>query len=120
MTALADSPVYRANALMNANFFALGMAFFIFGLFNWIFVAGFFKTAYKFARPFVVYIIAAFATIAVAEALHHFPGFELLNAFGSEHIVLQLITLSTGIITYFLMTVFSYKVACKRFETIDL
>ena len=51
MTALADSPVYRENALMNANLFALGMAFVIFGLFNLIFVGGFFKTAYKIGKP---------------------------------------------------------------------
>ena len=45
MTVFAQSAVYRANALMNANFFALGTACLIFGLFNWIFVGGFFKTA---------------------------------------------------------------------------
>ena len=30
----------------------------IFGLFNLIFVGGFFTTAYKFAKPFVAFIIA--------------------------------------------------------------
>lgn len=34
MTVLSQSAVYRSNALMNANFFALGMACVIFGLFN--------------------------------------------------------------------------------------
>ena len=53
MTALKEAVVYRSNALMNANLFALGAAFFLFGLFNWIFVGGFFKTAYKLGRPFV-------------------------------------------------------------------
>ena len=52
MTLLSDSPVYRVNALMNANPFALGMALVIFGLFNWIFVGGFFKTAWKQGRRF--------------------------------------------------------------------
>ena len=55
MTLLSGSAVYRANALMNANPFALGMAFFIFALFNAIFVGGFFRTAYKFSRPFIAY-----------------------------------------------------------------
>ena len=41
MTVLSDAVPYRANALMNANFFALGGALVIFGLFNLIFVAGF-------------------------------------------------------------------------------
>ena len=69
---------------MNANPFALGAACFIFGLFNWIFVGGFFKTAYKFARPFVTYIVAAFWRSRIAEALHHIPGLEALNAFGTR------------------------------------
>ena len=56
MTILSGSAVYRSNALMNANPFALGMAFLIFALFNAIFVGGFFKTAYKFSRPFVAYM----------------------------------------------------------------
>ena len=84
MTVLSDAAVYRQNALMNANFFALGAAFFVFGLFNWIFVGGFFRTAYKLGRPFVAYIIAAFLSVTVFEALHHVPGLEGLNAFGTE------------------------------------
>jgi len=89
MTVFSEAAVYRDNALMNANLFALGMALLIFGLFNVIFIGGFFKTAYKFGKPFVLYIIAAFLTIGIGEALHHFPGLEMLNAFGFEHIVLQ-------------------------------
>ena len=41
MTVLSDAAVYRANALMNANLFALGCALIVFGLFNVIFLGGF-------------------------------------------------------------------------------
>ena len=71
MTALAEAPVYLQNALMNANPFALGVAFLMFGLFNFVFIAGFFKTSYKFAKPFITFIIVAFAVIGAAEVLHH-------------------------------------------------
>ena len=60
MTILSEAAVYRSNAMMNANFFALGAAFFLFGLFNWIFVGGFFKSAYKLGRPFITYLFIAF------------------------------------------------------------
>ena len=120
MTIFLHSDVYRTNALMNANFFALGMACLIFGLFNWIFVCGFFKTAYKFARPFVVFIIAAFLTVFAAEALHHVPGLEILNAFGTENIVMQLMLLTAGVILYLMMTILSCRRACMYFERIDL
>ncbi len=120
MTVLSGAAVYRNNALMNANLFALGAAFFIFGLFNWLFVAGFFKTAYRFGRPFVVYIIVAFLAVAVFEALHHIPGLEKVNAFGTEYLGLQLALLGAGAALFALMTLGAYRTACKRFEKIDL
>ena len=120
MTALSDAEVYRNNAMMNANLFALGAAFFIFGLFNRIFVSGFFKTAYQLGRPFVTYIIAAFLAIGVFEALHHVPGLEAVNAFGFEHLGLQLGLLGAGAALFALMTLGAYRLSCRRFEEIDL
>lgn len=120
MTVFSDAAVYRSNALMNGNLFALGMAFVGFGLFNLIFVGGFFKTAYKFGRPFVGYIIAVFLTIGIAEALHYIPGFGFLNAFGMEYFAAQLLSLGLGVVFYLAVTLLSYQKACKRFEKIDL
>lgn len=120
MTVFSEATVYRTNALMNANGFALGLAFFIFGLFNAVFVGGFFKTAYKFTKPFVIYIVLSFLTIGIGEALHHFPGLEALNAFGTEHAVLQIVLLLLGIIAFALLTYVSYRQSCSRFERIDL
>ena len=118
MTLLSDAVPYRNNALMNGNFFALGMAFVIFALFNLIFVGGFFKTAYKIGRPFLIFVIVNFLTIGLAETLHYF--FPPLNAFGTEHLGLQLLLLGIGIAVYLSVTLISYRVSCRRFETIDL
>ena len=120
MTALADAAVYRRNALMNANPFFLGMALLIFGLFNAIFLGGFFKTAYKLGKYFVIYIAVSFATIGVAEALHHVPGLEALNAFGFDRIGLQLALLLGGALLFAGLTLLSYRKACADFERIDL
>ena len=120
MTALAGAGVYRTNALMNANCFALGMAFFVFGLFNAVFVGGFFRTAYRSGPPFITYTVLAFLAIGAGEALHHFPGLEVLNAFGTEHLEVQLSLLACGILSYLLLTVLSCKRSCLRFENIDL
>ena len=120
MTVFSDAAVYRSNALMNGNLFALGMAFVGFGLFNLIFVGGFFKTAYKFGRPFVGYIIAVFLTIGIAEALHYISGFGFLNAFGMEYFAVQLLLMGLGVVFYLAVTLLSYQKACKRFEKIDL
>ena len=120
MTVFSGSAVYRSNALMNANFFALGAACVIFGPFNGIFVRGFFKTTYKFARPLVLFVVVAFLSIFAAESLHHVPGLEILNAFGTDHLVIQLLLLAAGMIVFLLLTVLSCRRACEDFERIDL
>ena len=119
MTVLADAEVYHQNALMNANPFFLGMALVIFGLFNAVFIGGFFRTAYKLS-PFVTYIISAFVAIGIAEALHHVPGLESVNAFGFDDIVLQLCLLIGGAVIFAVLTYVSYRKSCTNFERIDL
>ncbi|MGX8699163.1 MAG: ABC-2 transporter permease [bacterium] len=120
MTALADAAVYRQNALMNANPFYLGMVFVLFALFNAVFVAGFFRTAYRLTGPFVWYAVLAFLCIGFAEALHHVPGLEALNAFGFEAAGLQFLLLLGGALVYGVVTWLSYRSASARFETLDL
>lgn len=120
MTALADAPVYLQNALMNANPFALGVAFLMFGLFNVIFIAGFFVTSHKFAKPFVGFVVVAFTLIGIAEALHHVPGLEALNAFGFSSLPLQLVLLVVGVLCYIVLTGLALKSATANFEKTDL
>lgn len=120
MTLLRDTPAYRNNAMMNANLFALGAALLIFGLFNLIFIGGFFKTAYKLGKPFVTHIIVTFLVIGICETLHHIPGLEAVNAFGFDHILLQAVSLALGIVAYLALTVLSYEWAHRNFERIDL
>lgn len=120
MTAFADSAVYRANALMNANLVFLGFALLIFSCFNSVFVGGFYKTAFYFGKPFVTHIIITFIIVFIAEALHHVPGFEAVNAFGFEHIGLQLVFLIAGAVAFMILTVLSLKRSERNFEKIDL
>lgn len=120
MTVLSDNPVYRNNALMNANLVYLGFVLLILGLFNLIFVGGFFKTAYKFAKPFIAFIITAFLVVGVGETLFHIPIFSALNAFGFTHIGLQASVLTMGIVIFVLLTAISLHHSIKNFEKIDL
>ena len=120
MTALSDSVVYRANAMMNANLFAVAGALFVFGLFNTVFLGGFFKTAYKLGRPFVTYVVAGFLAVFAFEAAHHVPGLDAVNAFGLDRIGLQCVLFLSGLAAYLIMTLLSYRSACRHFERIDL
>ena len=120
MTVWSNATVYTQNKLMNANFVFLAFAFFIFGLFNMIFLGGFFKTAYKLGKYFVIHIVVTFFVISIAEALHFIPGLEAVNAFGFDSIGLQVAALVAGIMLFVGLTLISYKKSCKNFEKIDL
>ncbi len=120
MTVLRDAPAYVQNALMCANFVYLGFVLLICGLYNLVFVAGFYKTAYYFAKPFVAYIIVAMLTVAAAETLHHLPGLGALNSFGFENLALQLSVLAAGALAFVLMTWAAVGTSIRRFEKIDL
>ena len=90
------------------------------GLFNTVFLGGFFRTAYKLGKPFILYIAAGFPALAVFEALHHIPGLEAVNAFGFDHIGLQCVLFLAGLAAFLIMTLLSYRSACRHFEKIDL
>lgn len=120
MTFMSDVEIYKNNALMGANFVFLGFALLIFALFNWIFLGGFFKTAYGIGKPFVIFIILNFLIIIVAEALHHVPRFEWMNELDYINCGMQIVFLMCSIATYIVVTVVSCRVSQKRFEKIDL
>lgn len=120
MTLLSDTSIYRNNALMNANFVYLGFVLLILSLFNLIFVGGFFKTAYKFAKPFVVFIVVAFLIVGIGETLFHIPSLSALNAFGFSHICLQATVLLAGIAIFVFITAISMHISINNFEKIDL
>lgn len=120
MTILKDSDVYLNNPLITANLVFLGYALIIYGLFNVLFVRGFFKTGYNFGKPFVSFIIACFMVVGIAEALRYFPGLEVLNSFGFNNLLVQLIVLFIGIVLYVIFTYVGYICSVKSFESIDL
>lgn len=66
------------------------------------------------------YTVTVFLLIGLGEALHHFPGLAFLNAFGTEHFSVQLLLLVIGMVFCLAGTLLSYRLACRRFEKIDL
>lgn len=120
MSAMADSEVYRQNALMNASPVFLAFALLIFAAFNVLFVGGYFKSAYKIGIPFLTFGIAAFVLIGVGEALHFFPGLAFLNTPGGERLGLQFALLAAAVVVYALATFASCRASMERFERIDL
>ena len=120
MAALSDAPVYTANAMMNANLVYLGWLAVVFGLFNLIFVRGYFKTVYKLGKPFVIFAVIGFLVVAIAEVLHHVPGFEWLNTTGFDRLGGQLVFLLVGISLYLIMTGYTLAASVRSMERLDL
>ena len=119
MKALGAAAPYAANPLMNANAAYLGYALIVFAAFNSIFLAGFFKTAYKIGKPFLIFCIVNFIIISVGEILHHLPGLGSLND-PSNLSIAQLVLFAIGVTVFLLCTCLSYQTSIKNFEVIDL
>lgn len=120
MTLLADVGPYPNNVLMAANPLFLAFILLIFTAFNAIFVGGFFKSAYKLAKPLVWFIVVNFLLIGIAETLHHLPGLSFLNETGGSMLWLQFVILVVAFVAYAGLTIVSCKCSEKRFEKIDL
>ncbi len=120
MLLLPDAGPYATNPMMNANQAFLAYVLLIFAAFNVVFLGGFFKTAYKFGKPFVLFIIAAFVMIGVAETLHHIPGLTFLNATAPLTDPVMWGILGAAAVVYLLSTQLSCRVAMKRFERVDM
>ena len=119
MKFLGNAAPYVTNQLMNANATYLGYLLAVFASFNGIFLAGFFKTAYKIGKPFILFCVAGSIIIFMGEVLHHIPGLESLND-PANLSILQVAILAIGITVFMLCTWFSYQKAVKDFEEINL
>ena len=120
MTVLAAAPVYQQNVMMNATPVFLAFAAWIFALFNWIFVGGFFRTGYKIGKPFVCFVVAAMLMVGLAETLHHLPPLRFLHAPGGERLGLQLAVLLAALLLSAAVTLLSERASERRFAKLDL
>ena len=120
MAFLPNAAPYVSNPMMNANQAFLAYILLTFALFNCVFLCGFFKTAYKFGKPFIFFLIVSFVFVGAAEAVHHFPGLEFLNdtaAFGNAAMWIMLVA---AVIVYAAATAASCSISMKRFEKVDM
>ena len=118
MVFLASAAPYVNNAMMNSNPVFLGWTLLIFALFNTLFVGLFYKTAYKFGKPFVAFIVASMLVVCIAEVLHHLPGLEFLNTL--DRLPLQLMLMLFALAIFVLATILSCRTAQRNFELLDL
>lgn len=120
MTFFKSAAVYTNNVMMNANQFYLAMTLIVFGVFNILFVKSFFKTAYNLGKGFIVFAIAAFIIVGLAEAVHHIPGLTFLNSNDAIDSLTMWFILVGGVVFYVISTIWAEKSSEKLFEVVDM
>ena len=112
-------PPYADNPLMPACPTLIAFMLIVYAEFNYIFVRGFFRTAYRLGAPFVRFIVAAMLTVCIYEALPHLPGLGFLAATDAPGIARQLVLLAVAAVLYAVVTDASCRSARHRFEHVD-
>jgi len=113
---------HNNNAGMNPNFAFFGSLFIMYGIFNIIFLPGFYKTAYNVGKPMVLGVLAS-TVFAIASniAVMLVPVLNTtLNGLGAINLACQFPVLLAGIMLFMLLTWFAYKISANRFEKVDV
>ena len=102
----------------NPAYYGFGLA--IYGLFNLVFFAQFYRTAYKSGAAFLAALFPTAFGIALMETLVHLPGLAWLDGTSAEALVRQLPVLAAGAAIYLGGTLWAYATGVRRFEQVNL
>lgn len=107
---------------MEANAALFGLALIMFGIFNIIFLPGFYKTAYKTGTPYLLSCTAMTIFAIIAEVIIQLtPGVKTaLDTVNPAYVPQQLAVLGIGVIVFAVLTLIARKMSIKRFEELDL
>ena len=107
---------------MDANIALLGMAFVLYGIFNIVFLTGYYKDVSKVGVPFVLSSMAVFVWVGIVEAWTFIVPFfkEKLDTPDTLFLTEKLMVLFVGVIVYVLLTFFAFKRSVCLFEKQDL
>lgn len=105
---------------IEANLAFYGLGLLTYAVFNMVFLTGFFKTAYKVGKSFLLAIIPAAMVVIAMEVLAHFPGFEWFDSVAPENLLRQVPILVMGLVAYAVAMLATYRISARRFEKVDL
>ena len=102
----------------NAAYYGFGLM--IYGIFNLVFFAKFYKTAYKAGTAFLTALVPTILGIAAMEAAVHFPGLVWLDGMDRASLPRQLPVLLAGAAVYAAANLLAYRISARRFMRVDL
>lgn len=105
---------------LDANVALFAAGFVVYGIFNFAFFPALYRTGDQVGVSFVKSSIALAVTVAVLEALPHFPGLLWLNETTAAANLRQLPLLAVGAALGAVLTFAGCRIAEKRYEKVDL
>ena len=97
-----------------------GFGFFLYAVFDLLFLTAFYKSGYKAGKAFILAAIPMVILMAAIEAAAHIPALVWMDSRQPEHLLMQLPILLIGIASYGALVPFAYRISAKRFEKVDL
>ena len=107
---------------MDGNFAFFGFVLASFGLFNVVFLPGYFRTGYRTGKPGVLAAITFFLSYGLAEGLVAIiPGASaVLDTLDPAMAGPQLVVLVAGALLYISLTTVSYRASIRAFDRVNL
>lgn len=107
---------------MDANIALFGLAFVMYGVFNYIFFGVYYRDVNKVGTGFVWSSAAVFIYISIAETCSHVIPFvkNYLDTKDPQYLTYKLTVLAMGVILYAFLTYVVYRKSVKSFEALDL
>lgn len=102
----------------NAAFYGFALA--LYGVFNLVFFARFYRTAYRVGAAFLTALPPLVLGVCDMEALVHVPALAWLDGVDAASLVRQLPVLAASGLVYALCCVLACRVGVRRFERVDL
>lgn len=113
---------YSNNVGIDANIILLSIGFFIFSIFNYIFLTKYFKNINKIGLPFTISTIFISIIIFISETSTHFVPFvkNILDTTDNVYINIKIIFFIISIIFYIILNIITFNKSVKNFINFDL
>ncbi len=97
-----------------------GLGLLVYGVFDILFLASFYKSGYKAGKAFLLASIPLGSMMVLVEATAHIPMLSWMDSVQPEDLLRQLPILLAGIIGYAALLFLAYRISVKRYEKVDL
>ena len=112
---MANNPVG-----LDATIAWYGFGFFLYAVFDLLFLTAFYKSGYKAGKAFILAALPMVFLMVAIEAAAHIPALVWMDSRQPEHLMMQLPILLIGIVSYGALVPFAYRISARRFEKVDL